>query len=442
MRLMSALTPGRSELPRRTGWTGGRGGWPNRARRMALACGAVLALAAGAIAGAGPATAWAAGGQNSAGRAGSAMRAACRPTSPRQARCYALFAPQTRVNAAIAAGRAGAAAAPKGWGATNIEAAYKLPVSDNPHQTVAVVDAYSTPHLAADLGVYRQQYGLPACTAANSCLRIVNQKGQASPLPHSGVPFGWDVETMLDVSMVSAACPLCSILVVQANSASFGDLAAAEDTAARLGAVAISNSYGVRETGFSQAYSAAYDHPGHTIVVSSGDNGFGAANFPANLITVTAAGGTELAKATNARGWTERVWNAGGDASGSGCSAYVAKPAWQKDSHCPGRTVADVSALAWNIPVYDQNAGGWLTVGGTSAASPLIAGVYGLAGNAATVAPGSEYSRAGALFDVTVGNNGWPIPGGAACGNDYLCTAKKGYDAPTGLGTPDGTGAF
>jgi hypothetical protein len=41
-------------------------------------------------------------------------------------------------------------------------------------------------------------------------------------------------------------------------------------------------------------------------------------------------------------------------ASGSGCSAYVAKPSWQHDPHCPGRTVADVSALAWNIPVYDQ----------------------------------------------------------------------------------------
>jgi Subtilase family len=407
---------------------------------MALAAGGVLALATGAIAGGGAAAAWAAGGQGSAGRPVPAMRAACAPAVPRDARCYALFARQAGVNAAIAAGRGGTAAAPKGWGATDIEAAYKLPVSANPHQTVAVVEAYSTPHLAADLGVYRKQYGLPACTAASRCLRIVNQKGQASPLPQSGVPFGWDVETMLDVSMVSAACPHCSILVVQASSESFADLAAADDTAARLGAEAISNSYGGRESGFSQAYAAAYDHPGHTIVASSGDSGFGAANFPANLATVTAAGGTQLAKASNTRGWTERVWNAGGGASGSGCSAYVAKPAWQHDPHCPGRTIADVSAVAWNIPVYDQNQGGWLTVAGTSAASPLIAGIYGLAGNGATVAAGYEYAHPGSLFDVTVGSNGAPV--GDSCGGDYLCTAKKGYDAPTGLGTPDGTGAF
>lgn len=429
MRLINALVPGRS-------------GWPGRVRQASLAVGGALVLATGVMAGSGSASAWAAGSQGPAARPVPAMRAACGRVGPRQARCYALFGRQAGVNAAIAAGQSGLAAAPKGWGATDIEAAYKLPVSDNPHQTVAVVEAFSTPHLEADLGVYRQQYGLPACTVAGGCLRIVNQQGQASPLPRSGVPFGWDVETMLDVSMVSAACPRCSILVVQASNATFADLAAAEDTAARLGAGAISNSYGGRETGFSQVYAAHYHHRGHAIVVSSGDSGFGPANFPANLAWVTAAGGTQLAKAANARGWTERVWNAGGGASGSGCSAYVAKPAWQHDPHCPGRTVADVSALAWNIPVYDQNEGGWLTVGGTSAAAPLIAGVYGLAGNGATLAPGYEYAHSGALFDVTVGNNGWPEPGGASCGNDYLCTAKQGYDAPTGLGTPDGTGAF
>jgi hypothetical protein len=100
-------------------------------------------------------------------------------------------------------------------------------------------------------------------------------------------------------------------------------LAFAEDAAAQLGAVVISNSYGGRETGFTQTEAPAYDHPGHVIVASSGDNGFGPAQFPANLATVTAAGGTQLARASNARGWTEKTWNAGGffGASGSGCSA-------------------------------------------------------------------------------------------------------------------------
>ena len=82
-------------------------------------------------------------------------------------------------------------------------------------------------------------------------------------------------------------------------------------------------------------------------------------------------------------------------------------------------------------------------MGGTSVSAPLIAGVYGLAGNAATIIPGYEYSRAGSLFDISTGNNDWfNGAGGATCGFDYLCVAKKGYDAPSGLGTPDGTGAF
>jgi subtilase family serine protease len=244
---------------------------------------------------------------------------------------------------------------------------------------------------------------------------------------------------MLDVAMVSAACPHCRILVVEANSAGFADLATAEDSAARVGASVISNSYGAREFGGTQAYSAAYHHPGHVIVASSGDAGFTAANFPANLATVVAAGGTELARARNARGWSEQVWNIKGvGASASGCSAYVAKPSWQHDRHCPGRTVADVSALAWNIAFYEKAQGGWLTAGGTSASAPLIAGIYALAGNASKITPGYEYRHASSLFDVAKGNNVF----GDVCGRDYLCVARKGYDAPTGLGTPDGTGAF
>jgi hypothetical protein len=370
------------------------------------------------------------------------MRAACPSPRPGHARCYALFAPQSAVNAAIAAGVRGRAAAPAGWGATDIEAAYRLPVTRNPRQTVALVDAFSTPGLAANLAVYRHQYGLPACTTASGCLRIVNQNGKAGPLPSSGVPYGWDVETMLDVSMVSAACPHCKILVVEARDDSMANLAAAENTAARLGAQVISNSYGARESGFSQIYAPAYDHRGHVIVVATGDDGFTAANFPANLATVTAVGGTQLARARNARGWAEQVWDDYPYAAGSsGCSAYVAKPAWQHDPHCGMRTVADVSALAWNVAIYEKIQGGWMTVGGTSASAPLIAGVYGLAGNAPVIRPGDEYRHTRSLFDITTGTNDLGYQGGA-CGYDYLCTAKKGYDAPTGLGTPDGTGAF
>jgi hypothetical protein len=369
-----------------------------------------------------------------------AVRAACPAVPAGHARC--LVELETRPGAIQLPRAARAAAGPSGWGAKTLEAAYRLPVSRGHGQTVAVVEAYRTPRLAAYVNAYRAHYGLPACTVASGCLRQVNQAGKASPLPPSALGTGWDLEATLDADMVSAACPRCKILVVEAGSTAYADLAAAEDTAARLGAQVISNSYGSRETGAGLAYAKAYDHPGHAIVASSGDLGFTAASFPADLATVTAVGGTELDRADSRRGWRETVWNDGG-ASGSGCSAYVAKPAWQHDHDCGMRTVADVSALAWNVAVYEADYSGWLTVGGTSAAAPLIAGVYALAGNATTIRPGYEYQHPRSLFDVTIGgNNALGTSGGAVCGHTYLCVARKGYDAPTGLGTPDGTGAF
>ncbi len=267
---------------------------------------------------------------------------------------------------------AGTPITPKGWGAGDLESAYKLPVTGDPDQTVAVVDAYRTPNLANSLATYRTEYGLPACPTSTGCLRIVNQSGAATPLPGSAVPFGWDIETTLDAEMVSAACPLCKILVVEARSPKLADLAAAENTAARLGAQVISDSFGTAESGPSQTYAKAYDHPGHVIVAASGDDGFTAANFPADQPAVTAAGGTELAKSTSQRGWTEQAWRQ----SGSACSAWVPKPKWQHDRHCALRTIADVSAAAANLAVYDQARRGWLLVSGTSAAAPLIAGIY------------------------------------------------------------------
>jgi subtilase family serine protease len=364
------------------------------------------------------------------------------PTSPDEMKCFVIWNGATALNRAHAVGPA---AFPAGdWTAQDIEHAYKLPAGVNPGVTVAVVDAYNTPGLQGYNSTYRKQFSLPSCTGA--CFRIVNQNGKASGLPRSGQGTGWDAETTLDVDMVSAACPKCKILVVEANTPNAKDLAASENTAARLGAAVISNSYGTPEARGVQALAPAWHQRGHMIVVSSGDSGYTTANFPADLPTVTSVGGTELAKASNARGWTERVWNVHGTvsgAAGSGCSSQVAKPPWQHDRTCHKRTIADVSAVAWNILVYDSYYGGWLSVGGTSAAAPIIAGVYALARNATKVAPSYMYARTKYLFDVTAGNNDFlKNTGGKACGNDYLCVAKPGYDGPTGLGTPNGTGAF
>lgn len=384
-------------------------------------------------------------GSGSGASAASGYRPACAPAAATQAQCFVFVAPEPAAAPGTTAAAPGTKGRqPAGWGPRVIEGAYKLPISRDSHALVAVVEAYDTPKLESYLNTYRRQFGLGPCTVANGCFRKVGQGGSAEHLPASGVFTGWDVEATLDVDMVSAACPTCRILVVEADGQNLSQLAAGADTAVRLGAVVVSNSYGGRETGYSQSLAKAYDHPGRTIVVSAGDYGFTAASFPANLTTVTAVGGTQLSRASDKRGWREAVWNTPGEGAGaSGCSAYVAKPSWQHDKNCPGRTVADVSALALNISVYNKDWGGWFLVGGTSASSPIVAGIYGLAGNATTVRPGYEYAHKNALFDVTTGDNDWFYgANGSVCGNDYLCVAKKGYDAPTGLGTPDGLGAF
>ena len=123
--------------------------------------------------------------------------------------------------------------------------------------------------------------------------------------------------------------------------------------------------------------------------------------------------------------------------AGSGCSAFEPKPSWQTDTGCANRTVAGVSAVADpDTGVNVLFAGAWVTLGGTSASSPIIASVYALAGNAAATSAGSfPYAHTVGLFDVTGGSNG-------TCSPSYLCTGGPGYDGPTGLGTPNGTGAF
>jgi hypothetical protein len=427
-----------------------------RAGRLLAAATAALALGGVLVVGAGPAAAaprtmtapasTAAPRAAMAGQAPSAphaagMRRACPAVPAGQMRCFALYRPQYAVNRALAQGHK---THPQGWGPKALERVYRLPVSRDSHQTIAVSIAFRTPSLAKYLKVYREHYGLPPCTEASGCLRIVNQKGHVTPRAPSGLGSGWDLETTLDVSMISAACPHCRILVVQASDNSDINLARTDVTAARLGADVISNSYGARENGQTQTLRKDYLRPGHMVVASSGDSGFDAANFPANLGGVTAVGGTEFRHAPGPRGVTERVWNQPDffAAATSSCSAYVAKPAWQHDRHCPGRTIADISAVASNIPIFNSFYGGWVTVGGTSVSAPFISGVFGLAGNATSITPRYLYQHKADFFDVTRGNN---VLIGAAvkvCGGDYLCKARKGYDAPTGLGTPDGIAGF
>ncbi|HET6706463.1 S53 family peptidase [Amycolatopsis sp.] len=362
-----------------------------------------------------------------AANAAPAARAACPEPGPGLLRCLTTYTPP--------ASRA-LASSPAGWGADDLASAYGLPATAGPDEVIGISIAYDAPNLEADLATYRAQYGLPPCTTANGCFRKVNQQGAPAPLP--AADFGWALESTLDVSMVSAACPSCRILVVEGNSPGFADLAETEDTAVRLGAKVVSNSYGAREGGAALAYASHYRHPGVTVVASSGDSGFTAASYPAVLASTVAVGGTSLARDPDSpRGWAEWAWPYGG----SGCSAYIAKPKWQRDTHCAKRTVADVSAVAEDVAIHFADAGGWLPASGTSASAPFVAGLIGRAGHAGVTQPADIYARAGAFTDVTTGHND-PTGGGKKCGWDYLCVAGPGYDAPTGVGVPNGLAGF
>ena len=333
---------------------------------------------------------------------------------------------------------------PSGYGPAQLQSAYNLPSSTaGSSATVALVDAYDDPNAEADLAVYRSQYGLPACTTGNGCFKKVNENGATSPLP-SPEPSGqdWATEESLDIDMVSAACPLCHIDLVEATSPQFTHLGTAVDSAVTLGADYVSNSYGAPDFSGESALDVYYNHPGVAVTASAGDSGYGV-GYPAASPDVVAIGGTALHTAGSS--WTESVWgtSSGGDGTGSGCSGNESKPSWQTDTGCADRTDNDVAAVAdpnTGVAIYDTyDQGGWLVVGGTSASSPIIASVYALAGIPSSASYPADYvyahHTASNINDVTTGANG-------TCTPAYLCTGEVGYDGPTGWGTPNGVTAF
>ncbi|GAA2052509.1 hypothetical protein GCM10009839_69950 [Catenulispora yoronensis] len=358
--------------------------------------------------------------------------------APHHAACLALRRTDKLPNTGLALSPN---ATPSGFGRTDLLSAYSLPSSGGSGQTVAIVDAQDDPNAESDLATYRSTYGLPACTTANGCFRKIDQNGGTS---YPAADTGWAGEISLDVDMVSAVCPSCHILLVEASSANMNDLGTAVNQAVAQGAKFVSNSYGGSEDGSESSSDSSYfHHPGVAITASSGDGAYSAGTeYPASSQYVTAVGGTSLSRNSSTRGWTESVWKtSSSEGAGSGCSSDVSKPTWQKDTGCTKRMVADVSAVAdpaTGVAVYQTYGGsGWAVYGGTSASSPIIASVYALAGT-----PGSSdtpasypYAHTGSLYDVTSGNNG-------SCSPSYFCTAAAGYDGPTGLGTPNGLTAF
>ena len=323
------------------------------------------------------------------------------------------------------------AALPAGYGPGELRAAYSATLRGS--ETVAVVGAYNDAAAKNDLDTYDATYGLGAfagCSSATqrSCFERLDERGGQN---FGVADTGWAVETALDTQTIHQLCPSCRLELVEADNSSLGSLFAAVDEAVATGAKVVSMSWGGKESAAETSYDAHLSRAGVTFVASSGDAGYGV-SYPAASTSVIAVGGTSLTATTS--GWrAETTWS---DA-GSGCSKYEPKPSYQHDPGCTHRSVADLSADAdpnTGAAVYaSQGSGhaGWYTVGGTSLAAPIIAGL--LAGSGASPAGLASriYTSASLLHDIVTGKNG-------SCGTThaYLCTAGGGYDGPTGNGTP------
>ncbi|HTE44514.1 MAG TPA: hypothetical protein VK636_04650 [Gemmatimonadaceae bacterium] len=365
----------------------------------------------------------------------------CRRAALGYAGCHALRR-VTSGRSELAAMAASHRAVPAGLGPADIRDAYKLDTTGGRGVIIAIVAAYDAPTIGADLNTYRTQFGLPSCTVSNGCFQKVDEFG-GTALPVADA--GWAAEISQDVELVSAVCPNCKILLVEADAPDFQSLGTAVNTAVAMGAAVVVNGYGGPEDRSTPGADADveerfYKHPGVAMVAPSGDDGFaGGIMFPASSRYVTAVGGTTLVRANNARGWSETVWNG----TGSGCSFEMPKPAFETDTVCTHRMLADVSAVAdpvTGVAVYDSfQALGWAVYGGTEVATAIIGGIYALASPARAGDYPVQYPYAargtGALFDVTDGSNG-------TCNPSYACRAQDGYDGPSGLGSPHGSAAF
>ena len=204
---------------------------------------------------------------------------------------------------------------PGGYAPGDLQTAYGLTADSQANgggQTVAIVDAYDDPNVESDLNVYRSQYGLPACTVSNSCFTKQKYTSQTNA--------GWAEEESVDVEMVSAICPNCKILLVEAASTSVADLTSAEKYATAQ-ADYVSNSWSSNEG--TETYDSDYQEGCGAIVAATGDHGHNStAQWPAILPSVVGVGGTSLTSITPR---TETAWLR----AGSGCSKIYGKPSFQ-----------------------------------------------------------------------------------------------------------------
>jgi hypothetical protein len=316
---------------------------------------------------------------------------------------------------------------------------------DGAGQTIAIVDAYHHPNIAADLHTFSVQFGLD--DAPN--LTQVNQAGGASD--SIATDPGWAYEIALDVEWAHAMAPAANILLVEANSPTLNDLMTAVDYARNApGVSVVSMSWGGSEffnqTTYDKVFTTPDGHANVTFVAASGDSGsWYGPQWPATSPNVLSVGGTTLSISDSAGSYAgESGWGY----STGGISRVETEPSYQRAVQLTGaRTSPDVSYNAnpaAGFAVYSSVAVdgivGWSVSGGTSAGAPQWAALVAIANQGRAIVGQPSIDGAGTLatlyslytaakygenfHDVTIGRS------------SFFASARGGYDIVTGLGSP------
>ncbi len=348
----------------------------------------------------------------------------------------------------------------QGYTPAQIRAAYGI-TGDGAGQTIAIVDAFSDPNIAADLAVFDKQFGL----SAPASFTQVSSNGSPRKLPIADA--GWDTEIALDVEWAHAIAPKANIILVDAASDSLANLMTAVNYARSIPSVSVvSMSWGTSEfsgqTSYDSYFATPSGHTGITFVAASGDQGAsGGAEWPAVSSNVLSVGGTTLNLTSSGSIASETAWS---DSSG-GTSQFETSAVQSSATGVAGRTSPDVSFDAdpntgfavYNSVAY-QGYVGWQEVGGTSAGAPAWAGIIAIADAARVAAKSTTLTTAQTLADVysiysnsssyaanfrdvTSGSSflGYAGGGFGRFGRSYYAvylSASTGYDSLTGIGSP------
>jgi subtilase family serine protease len=333
-------------------------------------------------------------------------------------------------------------------------------------QTIYIIAAYHDPNVASELAAFNAKFALPTCTtkaiasttslpltaaSTSACEFSVVYATAAGAMTATAPAYnsGWATEIALDVQWAHATAPLARIVLVESPDAALSSLIGTIKVANAMGPGVVSMSFGASEGSWTSSVDSAFTGTNMTYLAATGDSGAGV-SWPAVSSKVLAVGGTRLTySGSSAR--SEVSWSG----TGGGTSAYTATPSYQTNS-VPGmgtvarRTVADVAFNADPTTgqyVAVQSSGSstvsWVSAGGTSLSTPQWAGLIAVANASRAAAsqppiglphpllytqistvPGSY---AAAFADITQGSNG-------TC---TTCSARSGYDTPSGLGTPN-----